>query len=94
MAPILRDSAACTVFRTPTDTGHTTHIKTLLSLCAVPKQANEAKYRQTESTPFMTHPLVQDVQHNGITLSGQAILQGNYLSGGLEELLSNGWLSS
>ena len=48
----------------------------LISQCCA--QANEAKYRQTESTPFMIPPLVNAVNYDGMTSSSQAILSGTF----------------
>ena len=41
-------------------------------------EANSAKYRQTESTPFMTHPLSTDLGFDGLSPQSKAILSGSY----------------
>ena len=71
-------SGLSSVYSLPDANGHRQHLTQphLISQCCA--QANEAKYRQTEHTPFMLPPLVHTVNYDGLTPSSQSILRGQF----------------
>ena len=73
-----RTSGLTRLFGPPDSQGHRTHHTSsqAISQCCI--TANAAKYRQTQQTPFMTHPLVQAVGYHGFTPQSSSILQGKF----------------
>ena len=74
----IRKPGLTRLFGPPDPQGHRTHHTSpqAISQCCI--SANTAKYRQTQQTPFMQHPLVQAVGYNGFTPLSSSILQGTF----------------
>ena len=60
---------------------HHTHPDAIATCCTT---ANQAKYRQTEATPFMQNPLQAAVGYNGLSPQSTSILNGTFSTSQLD----------